>query len=48
MTWQLVVTHSIHPTEIPPFLDGWVTMLCPQTIVCAYIYVKKQAKVLVG
>lgn len=41
ITRQWVLTHKIHQTEIPTFLGSWVTTLCPQTIVCPYIFVKK-------
>ena len=41
ITQQFVVTHKIHQTEIPTFLDSWVTTLCPQTIVCPHNFVKK-------
>ena len=36
MKQQFVITHTIHQTEIPALLDGWVKyklsvkMLCPQ------------------
>jgi hypothetical protein len=46
MKEQFVVTHTIRQTEIPALLDSWVTntpsikMLCPQKIVCPYIFVK--------
>ena len=46
MKKQFVLTHAIRPTEIPAFLESWVTntssvkMLCPQKIASTYIFVK--------
>jgi hypothetical protein len=46
MKQQLVVTHTIHQTEVPALEDSWVTnipsikMSCPQKIAFPYISLK--------